>query len=714
MGWDISFSAKTFGDFYTQQIGGVEYNILRGVRLVYAKKSYSYSGNQLIVSGVSILADSGIDKFNTPNGCPEDQLDGYAGYTTIYFNSNNKTNGGYLLEKPPEVLRNLVKTEIAPSSSEFELVKLSKSLRDNQGINFSLSLNEVDESRKILENMCLQSRMMFRYRARDRTPIVETISNKYYADSVLKTIDPDDLLSFSFSKTKYEDLCIGGCIVKYAKNYSTGSLSKETHAREFDEEYLNIYKEHYSISDEKNHILEVEAPYIQDEASALELRDYLFELNKNQHLTCKFKLSIKDGIELEVGDIIDFSKDPLNTKPYGNSIIQYSSKLDQTVYPYFMITSVSKKASEITIEVYQLHELNTSQLEVTTLGDITLDGQVNYHDRDLLVNYIQGNVELSEQQLLNANINQDFVIDNMDVISMLELEYYDEAPEQAIINNVFEQLRQRLHPVLELNTELDTFSTYINSFIVNIADDPVIFSGANSFVDEEPYSEISLEISKYKFTVIKESTSEVVQEFEDSDIFEWDVSELDTESIYKIKMVVEAEAVEYGYYGETRTLVSDDSDFISFYISESIGGEDSSVLIPILNINGEDEILNAYPLQELSFSAENSFFEFADGTVDEEGGEITNYHFHCVYLYNNTNEQGFLTSGNILFSTSQDSPLLQTSSLQSVGRYMCFLWMQSPSGVQYDTSSPLPSRGSIVFIDVTSGEQSDNDSSEAR
>ena len=704
IGWNINFSAKTFGSFHTENINGVQYEILKNADIVYGKKNYTYSGDKLIVSSIDISESVGFG-FDSANGLPSDENlindNNYHGYTTIYFNQENKSNSDHLLEKPPEVLKNLIQTEISPSAEDFDPAKFSQALIADKNINFGLSINEVRSSREIIEDMCSQSRMMFRYRPRDNKPIVETIKNIYTNSDVSKTIDSENMLSFSYSKTKFEDLCIGGCIVKYGKNYVNDSLAKETAKKELDPDMLNAYKQYYSISDERNYVLEVEAPYIQDEASAIQLRDYLFELNKNQHLTCKFKLSIRDGLEIEAGDVIKFSKDPIDVKPYGNSITSFSTKIDQTIYPYFLITSVSKKETDVSIEAYQLHQLNPQQLETTILGDVNLDGEVNYHDRDLLLSYVLGNSTLSEQQLLNADINGDNNIDMFDVAAIGDLPNYDPVPEQEHIDDVFEQLRDRLNPVLEaVNLELEPI--FGGTFQYNTESDLDFSFTHNSYVDEEPFSEISLQISRIRYIVKNISTGEVVEQFESDaysnsspTTFQWNESNLVGGQSYVVTCQVIADAVEYGYNGEQRELVSDPSGEMVFIITD----DPPASLIPVLTINGQElsnpnEILEFNANEVLSFSGANSFFQSQDGTIDTSGGEITNYNFHCVYLYDSIGG-GFLTPGNIVFSQNQDNPNFQAF-LQSPGRYMCFLWMESPNNVEYDQYNPTH----IIQIDI--------------
>ena len=45
--------------------------------------------------------------------------------------------------------------------------------------------------------------------------------------------------------------------------------------------------------------------------------------------------------------------------------------------------------------------------EVTTLGDVTLDGNVNITDATAIQKYLAGSVEFSEVRKLNADVNGD-------------------------------------------------------------------------------------------------------------------------------------------------------------------------------------------------------------------------------------------------------------------------------------------------------------------
>ena len=90
------------------------------------------------------------------------------------------------------------------------------------------------------------------------------------------------MLDYSFDLTKTEDLSIGGVKVKYGYNYSTTKYDKVTDP--ITPQRLQDYKNYYGIDNEKDYEIEFEAPYIQDKATAQELRDYIYLNNKHQHL----------------------------------------------------------------------------------------------------------------------------------------------------------------------------------------------------------------------------------------------------------------------------------------------------------------------------------------------------------------------------------------------------------------------------------------------
>ena len=74
-------------------------------------------------------------------------------------------------------------------------------------------------TKDIIENICRQSELFFRYSPRDGHAIIDKIKKQYTAGDVDKTIESDRILKYSFNKTKIDDLCFGGCRVKWGWDY---------------------------------------------------------------------------------------------------------------------------------------------------------------------------------------------------------------------------------------------------------------------------------------------------------------------------------------------------------------------------------------------------------------------------------------------------------------------------------------------------------------
>ena len=80
--------------------------------------------------------------------------------------------------------------------------------------------------------------------------------------------------------------------------------------KKYKSQSIEDYKAYYGLSDNDingdEFLLEHEAPYIQDEPTAILLRNHLHGLHKNQHTIVDFKINLSQGFELEVGDTINF------------------------------------------------------------------------------------------------------------------------------------------------------------------------------------------------------------------------------------------------------------------------------------------------------------------------------------------------------------------------------------------------------------------------
>ena len=453
-GWDINFKANRFGfngdeNINVSKIDDEYFGRFDGIKLVYGRKVFNYDLDEVgakEITSIEVAPDEDsieLQEFNTLNRYDGGEISiplHVEGLSAAIWNSayHNQLNYyGNMIENPVEISRNLIKTEMNESVT-FDPNKLKIGQEFNDSIKQAFSVNERLNSREILENIFKHSRSYFNYRPRDGKAIVHTIQDDY--SSVDKTIDSDNILKFSYTKTSLKDICGAGCTVKYGYDYGTEELTKTTTKRAIFSGDAIPYKLYYGISDDDfdNYVLEFEAPYIQDKASAEYLRNFLFQMNLHQHLIVKLTLDIKDGLELEVGDVVSFNKNPNNVKPYGRSLNVSYELFQQTVLPFFMITNISKGATSVAIEAYQLHTINMEQIKPTLLGDINEDNQVDEYDFVILDNYISNpnNFDLTEQQFVNADINGDGFLNELDLLAMTDLDYFvqpNQPPTSSIL-----------------------------------------------------------------------------------------------------------------------------------------------------------------------------------------------------------------------------------------------------------------------------------------
>jgi len=378
-GWILKFSAKQFGESYTVYQGRKAFT---GINLVYAKKIYE---NQNIVN-IEIASEEQYSEFELFNSNAENGGNYYEfgqtpqlpfnlfeplGYTFISW--DQETESKKLIERPHEIIQHLLSGQT--SEINYDEEKINTIYEETPEFKMAFSITEKEHTSKIIEKVCQQSQIYYRYRGRDKKIVVDMIKDSYTDNYLTGIIDIQRLLKFSFKKSNIEDSCMGGLVVNYGYNYATEKYDAKTEQINTGEN-LFIYQEYYGVDDINDFQHEIDAPYIQDKNTAEYFRDYYFHRNKHQKLICNFELSMADGIEYEVGDIIRFNGNPNNTKPYGQDITQNNLIIDQEATPYFFITKVQKSLFRVKIECVQTHNITYEQADDILLGDLNLDGEV--------------------------------------------------------------------------------------------------------------------------------------------------------------------------------------------------------------------------------------------------------------------------------------------------------------------------------------------------
>ena len=275
--------------------------------------------------------------------------------------------------------------------------------------------------------------MFYRTSLYSGVPSVVGIKDTYTDDDIDKSINENQIMNYKFSKSKIEDVSVK-CRVKYGYDYVKEEYTKTT--TDIKHNFPSSQKTLYDIKDEDSYTLEYEAQYIQDDLSAHQLANHLFEINKNQHLLLSFQIPLGDAIELEIGDVIDFVDNMgnrtniNNTKPYGMDMSIENTIIDQVVYPYFMITSIKKDLTKVDIECVQLHKLEEKEYGLQEyyeyqVGDINLDKNIDIFDVITLVDMVLGgglnNPNYTDQQKELANVDGNATINILDIFQLMNL-----------------------------------------------------------------------------------------------------------------------------------------------------------------------------------------------------------------------------------------------------------------------------------------------------
>tara|TARA_Y100000593_G_scaffold10479_1_gene18871 strand:- start:756 stop:5207 length:4452 start_codon:yes stop_codon:yes gene_type:complete len=370
-----------------------------------------------------------------------DRNDGY------YTGSANK-----LLENPADIIYHILETELE-AVNIVDMDSLLKARSRHADIKFGFSVKDKIGSKELLEKISLNTMLFPKFNSEGLLSFT-SISNQYNSSD--KTIEQKDVLDFTFSRTKSENIKTL-VNVKYKKDYATNEYTRETgYCDGYDffgngENNREVFKKingteqwtnrgyNYNLLGLKreDNIFEFESDFIRDYDTAIALRNFIYLFNCNQHTIIECTLPLK-YINLEVGDIVDFDYLHSNLKAFGED---YSKSNDSTVirngqeiYPYFIITSTIKSSKNIKVKCMQMHKLerdfsagkgSLSRRSILGLShyetlpsdqwDI-INSHITTDDLDMYGDIISGlDNYLTLGQKLSADINLDGTIDQEDL-----------------------------------------------------------------------------------------------------------------------------------------------------------------------------------------------------------------------------------------------------------------------------------------------------------
>ena len=332
------------------------------------------------------------------------------------------------------VIKDIIETELEISVGIHKSYYLVEQLMMYNNWDIAFSLKEKKNSKSLIEEIAKDTPVIPLFKSNSELGMA-IIKNDYYEGDVDVVINSSDISKESFDRTKVEKVKTM-VRVKHSKDYADDSHKMTLYVDAYDF-YGNgdlgfeggYKKEYYALNPNKpgDSVLEYESNYTRyqpnyekpkyfSKASPERLRDFMLAFNCNQHNIIKFNAPLK-YVNLEVSDIVRFDKLINNSKCYGEDYTQEYFRNGQIIYPYFMVTSVTKGVKDIKIECMQMHNLNRNPSVLRHgSGDFNRDGAVNGDDISAVDNYILNpHTYLTEGQLFSCDLNYDGKIDVNDI-----------------------------------------------------------------------------------------------------------------------------------------------------------------------------------------------------------------------------------------------------------------------------------------------------------
>jgi len=343
-----------------------------------------------------------IDVFGRANSIEDTYIDNEV--LKLKYTDGNPTVK-QLIENPADIMYHFIEKELG--YKDIVSIDSWKKARDiNSSFNLAFSLKEKEKSKDLIEKIAKNTLLFPRFK-QDGTFGFTNIQLEY-GDEDAELINSDDAITVTVTNTELKDIKTI-VNVKYKPDYAEDELIKETGYVDAydmfgngDLGYEGGYKYNYYGLQRDDNIFEFESEFIRDRATAMALRNFIFMQNCNQHTIIDVTLPIH-YTHLETGDVIRFSKVINNLKSFGEDYTKDNVfRNGQKIYPYFLITSVTKSPKNVKVECIQLHKLtrefsaglgSLSRMSQTGVLDVNPHNAINPTDLNILEQYLEGNNE---------------------------------------------------------------------------------------------------------------------------------------------------------------------------------------------------------------------------------------------------------------------------------------------------------------------------------
>ena len=320
------------------------------------------------------------------------------------------------IQNPIDIIYDILRSELGFAAEQINEVDYQEAWDAHNDWEFAFTVNKKKDAKKLIEDIAKSTKCFPKFR-NDGTFGFSVIKDTYDTSDYNSAhpIKQSDVISYSFKKTKPEQI-YRQVDVQYNMDYAQNSLLSRTDKRD------NGASDFYGIESPDDAYLEFESPYIRNEETAENLRDFLAAHYKNDHLIFNLKLPLQ-YIDLEIGELVKFEELFQGLKAYGIDYTVESEIVEGSkFYPLFIITSITKNLDSVSIECMQLHQLTTEVIEeefTGVLGDLNQDGNVNILDVVQLMSIVVGNAPATDYSRIVGDLNEDGGLNVLDVVLMV-------------------------------------------------------------------------------------------------------------------------------------------------------------------------------------------------------------------------------------------------------------------------------------------------------
>lgn len=265
---------------------------------------------------------------------------------------NQGYNQNDLIENPVFMIEDILRTELSKTSSEIDYDTFDTSGNTTNGyigdiyndavsdILFAFSQYKFISSKPLINRICKQI-LSWVFISGDGKFKIKTLKRDgdYSSSDKNKTIDYKDIKNLKISRTPLNNVR-NNITINYNYDYGQDQNLSQANTEDATSQGTTVSGNNQELK------LILDADGILDLTTATQLADAYLQTFKDRKVIIKIDCIRPQYLDLEIGDIIQFSNWDTNVKLYGSALNESND--------YFMITDIDKKLNNISIEVIQV------------------------------------------------------------------------------------------------------------------------------------------------------------------------------------------------------------------------------------------------------------------------------------------------------------------------------------------------------------------------